>query len=61
MNASQQTFILLLLTALAMASLAILITAIKGDNMLRIALAGAGFLTFGGLLTALLIARSKGA
>jgi hypothetical protein len=47
------------MTVLVLISLVILVTAIKGDNMLRIVLAGAGFLTLGGLLTGLLISKSR--
>lgn len=59
MSASKQNVALTLISGLALVSFLILMTAIKGDNMLRIALAGVGFLGFGGMLTALLISRFK--
>jgi hypothetical protein len=59
MNDSKQKLTLVPLSLLALVSFLILMTAIKGDNTLRIVLASVGFLGFGGLLTAVLISRSK--
>ena len=59
MSDSKKNVALALNTVLALISLMILVTAIKGDSMLRIALASAGFLIFAGLSTALLISKSK--
>jgi len=49
----------MLVTALAFFSFQVLMTAIKGDNMLRIILAGVGVAGFGGLLCALLVSKFK--
>ena len=59
MNSSKQNVAMVLVSGLALASFLVLMTAIKGDNTLRTVLAGGGFLGFGGLLTALLITKSK--
>jgi hypothetical protein len=59
MNDSKKKLTLVPLSLLALVSFLILMTAIKGDNTLRIVLASVGFLGFGGLLTAALISRSK--
>ena len=59
MNDSKKNIVVVLLSGLALSSFLILMTAIKGDNMLRIVLASVGFLGFCGLLTALLISKSR--
>jgi len=59
MSDSKKNIALALVSGLALVSFLILMTAIKGDNLLRIGLAGVGFLGFAGLLTTLLISKSK--
>ena len=59
MNSSKQNVAMVLVSGLALASFLVLMTAIKGDNTLRTVLAAGGFLGFGGLLTALLVSKSK--
>ena len=59
MNNSKKTIPFVLMFGLAMGSFLILMTAIKGDNMLRIVLASVGFLGFAGLLAAVVVSKSK--
>jgi hypothetical protein len=60
MTGSKQFFVPMLLGMLALvASYVVFLTAIKGDNTLRIVLASVGFLGFAGLMTALLAAKIK--
>jgi hypothetical protein len=60
MSASRQYPLLVLVSVCALiVSLVVLMTAIKGDNTLRMVLAGVGFLIFGGLLAALVVSKSK--
>jgi hypothetical protein len=48
-----------LATGMLFGSFLVLMTALKGDNMLRIGLAAGGFLGFASLYVALLVARSR--
>ena len=60
MSPSKQYPMVVLMSVFAMVvSLVVLLTAIKGDNTLRMVLAGVGFLIFGGLLAAILVAKSR--
>ena len=60
MSPSKQYPVVVLISIFAMVvSLAVLMTALKGDNTLRMVLAGVGFLIFGGLLAAVLVSKSK--
>ena len=59
MTASKKNVPLALISLAVLASCAILVTALKGDSMLRIALAAGGFVGFGGLLVALLVAGRR--
>ena len=59
MSDSKKNVALALMTGLMLISLLILLTAIKGDNMLRIVLASVGFLGFAGLLAAVVFSKSK--
>ena len=60
MSASKQYPLVVLLSIFALVvSLVVFMTAIKGDNTLRMVLAGVGFLIFGGLLAAVVVSKSK--
>jgi hypothetical protein len=49
----------MLISFALLASFLVLVTAFKGDSVLRIALAAGGFLGFGGLYVALLVSRKR--
>ena len=61
MSVSKESVALMLTSAVLLVSFLILMTTLKGDrNMMRIILAGVGFVGFGGLYVAMLIAKFKG-
>jgi hypothetical protein len=59
MNASKKNHMLVAMSGLPLASFLILMTAIKGDSVLRIVLASVGFVGFVGLYVALLVASKR--
>ena len=58
-DSKQYTVATLLSVSAVVVSLAVLLTALKGDNTLRILLAGVGFLGFSGLAAAVVFAKSR--
>ena len=54
-----QNVAFMLVTPLVLFSFQVFMTALTGDNMLRIILAGVGVAGFGGLLCALLVSKFK--
>lgn len=59
MSASKKNIAFTLVFACLLASFLVFVTAIKGDNALRIFLATGGFVVFAGLFLALLIASKR--
>jgi hypothetical protein len=59
MNDSKHYVAVTLVSGLAMTSFLVLMTALKGDNTLRIVLASVGFVGFAGLMAALLVSKIK--
>ena len=61
MTVSKKNFVIvsLMMSAATLTSFLILVTALKGDSVLRMVLAGVGFLGFCGLYFALLVARKR--
>ena len=58
---ARENLAVVVLTPLLIGSFLILLTALKGDkNMLRVILAGGGFVIFGCLYAAVLVAKFKG-
>jgi hypothetical protein len=58
---TRENLAMVVLTPLLIGSFLVLVTALKADrNMLKVFLAGAGFVTFGCLYAALLVTKFKG-